>query len=190
MRVGMCGAGSTGKTTIAEQLSAKYSVPFLPSIVRSVMQDEWGLKTEMDAAALPAEERDQLQHMLFARRLHAERAMERFVSDRTVVDHAAYRLLHCELVEAELRLMMVQTGAAMRRLNLVFFFPIDGMPKVDDAFRNGTSDMRIAIDLSIKRLLDSLRIEHVVVPPGTRQERFAFVDGHVGQLDLLKAVQL
>jgi nicotinamide riboside kinase len=181
LRIGMCGAGSTGKTTIAESVAVQFCIPFLPSVARSVMVDEWGLDSEMAFLRLPANEQDQCQDMLFTRRLQAELTAEQFVGDRTVLDHAAYRLLHCaaRMADDDVDDMLEKTVTAMRRLSLVFFFPSGNLAKRNDAFRNGSAGMRSAIDALIRGMLDRHAIKHVVVPSGDQKSRFAFVDRHV-----------
>jgi len=181
MRVGLCGAGSTGKTTIARRVSAQFGIPFLPSVARSVMVDEWGLESEMDFLRLPTAEQDQCQDMMFVRRLQAEMALESFVGDRTLLDHAAYQLLHCgaRMDAATVDDMFGKMVAATARLSLLFFLPCTNMIKTDDRFRNGTDGMRNAVDALIRGFLTRFSIKHIIVPPGDANASFAFVDRHM-----------
>lgn len=181
MRVGLCGSGSTGKTTIAVALAEHLGITYVPSVARSVMVDEWGLESELDGAKLPEHERYQLQHMMFVRRLEVERKVAEFVADRTTIDHVAYCLMHCwsSMSAEEIADMLEKTRVAMSQLDVVFFVPSTNVPKRDDEFRNGTGSMREVVDVMIRGLLDRIDVRYIVVPPGSKAEQFTFVHKHV-----------
>ncbi len=90
MRIALCGASGTGKTTIVKNLSKVLGLPVCPVGSRSVAASMgFSSPYEVDAAGL----RDSFQRKLWAEKRDWERANPVFITDRTVFDNVVYSSL-------------------------------------------------------------------------------------------------
>lgn len=89
MRIGIVGAAGTGKSTLARNLAAALDLPLIPDFVEEVLKehgkDSW-------RGILDLRLRRQIRLDALKRKMDAEMAAERFVSDKTVIDYLAYWL--------------------------------------------------------------------------------------------------
>lgn len=90
MRIGICGAESTGKTTLAKALAEELGLPLITEQARTVAQ-EMGI-TDLNRE-YPKELWDRFQWRCLEAQMAAELRHKDFVSDRTVLDNLAYWLV-------------------------------------------------------------------------------------------------
>ena len=91
MRIAMCGASGTGKTTIASHVAQKYGLPLNPIGSRSVSK-AMGFESPYDVDK--AGKRAEFQRRLLEEKRTWEAEHEAFVTDRTTLDNLAYTALH------------------------------------------------------------------------------------------------
>jgi len=108
LRIGLIGAAGTGKSTVAGLLSAKIGVPFKAAklITQRILEREGydygsGIRVERFLAT------EQRQLEILDATLEMQSVDESFVTDRTVVDLAAYAL--CEIHESDKAVRSVVT---------------------------------------------------------------------------------
>jgi nicotinamide riboside kinase len=90
MRIALCGASGTGKTTIVTNLSKVLGLPVCPVGSRSVAASMgFSSPYEVDAAGL----RESFQRKLWAEKRDWELANPAFITDRTVFDNVVYSSL-------------------------------------------------------------------------------------------------
>src|SRR5271170_3399791 len=87
LRVAICGASGTGKTTLATFISETYGIPMNPVGSRSVSK-AMGFDSPYDVDK--AGKRAEFQRRLVTEKCEWEAAHDTFVTDRTTFDNLAY----------------------------------------------------------------------------------------------------
>lgn len=80
-RIVIVGSFSTGKTTLAEELSRRLDLPLLPETAREVV--ELGFKLDKDATP-------ETEALIFLKQYNNELSFPEFVGDRSLIDVMAY----------------------------------------------------------------------------------------------------
>lgn len=167
MRIGHCGTGGTGKTTLAKELAKVLDLEFKPSVVREVFAEfGWTERMQREASAADCW---RLQEEIFKRKFLQDKHFGKdVVFDRTPVDHLAYSIFRCEGVfeEDSLKGWEVRTQEEMRRYDVVIYHPILARKVVDDGMRENNYVYRVIIDNLILGYLHKFEVEYLVVPDG------------------------
>lgn len=125
MKIGFCGAGGTGKTTLAKRIAELSGLPFIPSPSRACFE-KYGVKTEDDQNNMSPAARKTLQLDIFdaITRSSAENSIGVF--DRTNLDNYFYALHRCHdiLDTVEVEHMHHVTLQQMRKFDLIVFCPL------------------------------------------------------------------
>jgi len=120
IRLALCGASGTGKSTIAEAIAAQLSLPICPVGSRSVAAS-MGFDNPYDVDA--AGKRSEFQRALLSQKIAWEREVGAFVTDRTHLDNLAYTLMHAhETADEGFR---TAVRAAMPIYTHIVFCPVD-----------------------------------------------------------------
>lgn len=171
MKIGICGAQSTGKSTLARALSDRLGLPLIAEQARVVARGMGIYSEEMLRRSTPEMQRD-FQRACLEMQQRAESQHESFVSDRTVVDNAAYWLAwnhnHANLY---LRLDYLSTCKwHAESYDLIVYCPPTGDEPEDDGFRIPNQIYQAEIDFFIGTLLLGWEL-HFVRVEGTTEER-------------------
>lgn len=131
LRIYVCGAHSTGKTTLARHLARELNLPLINEVARQVIAE---MELSFETLRVDIERAGQYQREVFKRQMQVEdRYPDGFVSDRTF-DNLAYAARH------SLALPQILDGDAMRyfarvRDSLVFFVRPHRECMVNDGMR-------------------------------------------------------
>lgn len=117
MRIYVCGAHSTGKTTLARHISQRTGLPMLCEVARQVMAER-EMTLEQMRADLDAV--NDYQRDVFTRQLAAEAGAGEFVSDRAF-DNLAYAARHSTILPELLNHPETPRYFERMRSALVFF---------------------------------------------------------------------
>ena len=157
MKIGICGAQSTGKTTLAKALAERLGLPLITEQAR-VVAEKMGIRCEEDLRRLPPEKQIEFQEKCLAAQRDAEnRYYSGFVSDRTVVDNAVYWLVwnyaHADLY-SRFEYLILCYAWAIQNYDLLVYCPstIEQQPE-DDGFRISTKSYQEEVDFLIETLL-------------------------------------
>lgn len=173
VKIGLTGAGGTGKTTVMRLVAKALGVPELPSVVRGVFED-FGVKHEAEQLAWQTERKWQLQRAIFDRRLKVESEYPNgFISDRTILDHLMYCYIRAaeavsDATALDLESMVVEN---LRSYDVLVFFPAGQFVPSDDGFRQEGLAYQMLQDCFLRGFLDRHRIRHLQVEPGTPEQR-------------------
>lgn len=176
MRIGMTGAGGTGKTTVLNILTERYpDIPVLPSPIRSVYA-RWGINEE-DQEKMSFEEKLKLQEDIYQTRFATEDEYgHSFISDRTVLDHFCYQQIRCyaAMTQEMLDQKRKQIKQNMKKYDLICYFPITFTPQGDD-IRYGNPVYQNMIDNFIFGEINKLGLSVLTVKAGSPEDRADYI---------------
>ena len=156
LRIGVCGAQSTGKSTLASVLAERLELPLITEKARQVA-DIMGISSEEMLRREPPERQLEFQRWCLRAQKLAEESHHRdgFVSDRTVVDNAAYWLAwnHAQAGLYSRYHYLVDCYCWAKDYDLIVYCPPSGKEPQDDGFRLPGRVYQKEIDLLIRTLL-------------------------------------
>ena len=176
LKIGFIGAGGTGKTSVAKLLESQLSEPFRPSIVRATMEG-LGINHESDQNHLTEEQRYRIQLAIFEAKLKQDKEHQYGLFDRTPIDHLAYCMHRCANVipDDDWCLMLTQAQDAIRRYDLIFFFPYYHWGVPTDGFRQEGLAYKTKIELLQRALLNDLGIDFIELTNVAPEDRAIYV---------------
>jgi nicotinamide riboside kinase len=175
-RVAIVGSFSTGKTTLAEALARRLSLPLLPEVAREVAAE--GFRLDKDATP-------ETEALIFLRQYNNELAVAEFVGDRSLIDVMAYAgwVLDNQARRKEMALWDECVRLAERSLRSsyshVYYLPIE-FPIVLDGLRPDDPGFQKEIDERIVRLLQGHGISYVTLT-GSVEDRVAKLEDDLQQ---------
>jgi predicted ATPase len=184
LMVGFCGAGSTGKTSVAKELAADPTIgeEFYPSIVRDTMT-EFGV-TEKTSLDLSAHDMKLLQYAIFEAKINQDKRGWG-IYDRTPIDQLSYCVTRCykEITDQEYNRLLITCLNGMKQYDLVVYFPpYSEIVYVDDGFRATGLAWR---DLQAHTMLGYLNMMHIKalhMPMCTVEERVSIIKSRMGAI--------
>lgn len=165
MRVWLCWAHGTGKTTILKL----FDRPKITEIARDAIGELWMSLNEMDFKTKIA-----FQQIIFWRQLQRERSMQDFISDRTVFDNLAYMSAIGDTEELKFMEERVKLHIEQNPYDFILYFPIE-FPLEDDWLRYTGDEFQAEIDKRILFYLDKYGVKYYTVT-GPVEERKKFID--------------
>ena len=173
-KIGFCGSHSVGKTTLARRLHEDIPNSYLVSEVARNYTPEDLKNCETQQKILI----DQMRQETFA-----GIRSDVVITDRTVVDNAAYLSNVCGLKKGYKVLALLHQWIST--YDVIFFCPIENIPLTDDGFRRTNNTERDLIELIIKRYIEILQKRHIgsfVCLSGDENVRYEKVREVVGGL--------
>jgi len=182
-KVWICGAQSTGKSTLARWISKTYSLPILDEAASVEVAKLGGnldeLRADLDAVTT-------FQRRVFAAQLQLGQGLKRYVSDRAfdnvcyAAEHAATGTAASLWKSSECREYVEEIAFAVREKRGVVFFVRPGVRAATNGIR-AVSDLDMAslhrVDGAVKLLLELADVHPVPIATTIFQERAAIVDG-------------
>ncbi|HHV62354.1 MAG TPA: ATP-binding protein [Firmicutes bacterium] len=153
MRIGICGAESTGKSTLARALSTRLGLELISEQARYVAK-ELGI-TDLNEG-YPRELLEEFQWRCLEAQIGVESRHEDFISDRTVIDNLSYWLVDhgtARYTDTINYWERVRNYLSRRPYDLIIYARPDGVPFEVDGFRHNDPDHRGAIDCMLQALL-------------------------------------
>jgi predicted ATPase len=173
-RIVIVGSFSTGKTTLADELSARQDLPLLPEVAREVA----GMGFRLDKDALP-----ETEALIFLKQYNNELSTREFVGDRSLIDVMAYAgwVLDNQPRRKEMALWDECVRMAERSLRSayshVYYLPIE-FPIVLDGLRPDDPQFQEDIDHRIVALLEAHGMSYVTLT-GSVQARLRELESHL-----------
>jgi nicotinamide riboside kinase len=172
MRIAVCGSAGTGKSTIASHIAERFRIPFLSSrsITSSILKRDGydyseGLEVERFLTI------DGRQDEILQRTLAREQENECFVTDRPVIDLAAYSIV--QLHESDTRKISEVCDTCRRavsRYTHVFHTKWGVHPIEDNGIRTLNSWYQFIVHASIRAIIQEWGVQSVELEsPETHQ---------------------
>ena len=181
MRIGLVGAAGTGKTSLAEALSGWMGVPLLKS--RETTEDilrrdgytfDSGVQIERFLA------NSGRQNEILRRTIEQQEAQESFVTDRTVVDLAAYVV--CEMYDMDvvaLRRILETCRRNVPRYTHLFLCPWKDIPVSDNGRRTLNPWYQFMIHVVEKGIMEEWGCKYVVLTSDGVENRIEEIGKYV-----------
>jgi nicotinamide riboside kinase len=176
--IGFCGAGSTGKTTVAELLAGRepYNLMYKPSIVRGVMESFQ--VNEKESILMSPEQQIDLQEAIFEAKIEQDQQPGDIVYDRTPIDQLAYFMIKCGQYILDPRFDNIWQRAikAIKEYDLVVYFPVyDEIGYRDDGFRITRKAYQYTQDAVMHTALVKAGVQFMRMPFVTPEERVGII---------------
>lgn len=180
MRIYVCGAHSSGKTTLVRYISEKYKLPMITEVARKVLVESEipleRLRTDLDLV-------DKYQEEIWNRQIIEERnALGSFVSDRGF-DNIAYAAEHSNLCSKLVAGPKIDDYVREMKKGVIFFVrPDKGLLTEDNVRESPTWESVLRIDGMIKFLLEMYGMDYLPISTVSMQERARIVDFVINRL--------
>lgn len=160
MKIGFCGAGSTGKSTLASLIAEHYELPLIEEGARTIAQ-EMGIRRHPDWTNMPGIGKEYQDRILMRQVTMENINDDGFVSDRTTLDFVMYWIKdHAHLWDSKTNNEYI--NACLKRANnydILVYTPIEFAP-TDDGFRKFDPEYQKETDFIMQLLLAKVRKEH------------------------------
>lgn len=122
LKVGLCGAHGTGKTTLLEIIAKEYSL----TPVKRTMRDMWERFGISDFEKMPTDVRTMFQKYSVLNQIQQEdKTNSDFITDRTVVDNLGYSYLSSNMSGADLQMFEQLVKERFRNYTHFIYFPVE-----------------------------------------------------------------
>jgi nicotinamide riboside kinase len=178
------GASCTGKTTLAAALAEHLGLSVAIEGAREAASAV-GIADSNQVCPVNARE---FQRLVFEIKVHAERELQpRYISDRTVIDCAAFWLfrelkgiLRASPSDRQAYFSAVETYLEQKPYDILFFLEHGAFPWMGDGFRIEDQEPMTALLLGVlggrfRRVLAATRVEVIMVPREMEAMEFRLV---------------
>lgn len=174
IKIWMCGAQGTGKTTILN-LFKEAGFPVITEVVRTLAKEK-GIAINQDGT-------DKSQEIIFSTYKEVLGSTDKYISDRGLVDVLAYTESGVDAGKVRPEISKQQYEELEKFVNntpnlYIIYFPIE-FGVVADGVRSTDEEYRKEIDTNIREILDNLGVEYLTVH-GNPVERFRQILDYVG----------
>lgn len=177
MRIYFSGAESTGKTTLARYTATKYNLEFLPETARVILAEN---DFKIDALRADVDMTNRYQKLVFDRQIKEEkRAGSSYICDRSLLDVAAYSLQYSTIAYSLLTSQEWMDYIAEMQTSkpTIFFIRPNKSTLSNDGIRESVQwEKVIAIDATIKTLLQLCNLQYHQIHTDSAQERTQIID--------------
>lgn len=174
MRIYFIGAHSTGKTTLARNVSRIYQIPLLNEVARTILAEQ---ELSLDTLRADLDVVNNYQREVFVRQIIEEQKHKEFVSDRSF-DNLAYAAQHSGLLFELLHRPELRTYTdTLTDPDAILFFvrPSKATLRADGVREPLVWDQIIAIDASIKFMLEMWTLPYISINTDNMQDRMRTV---------------
>ncbi len=176
MRIYYTGAQSSGKTTLARYTSERLHLPLLTEVARMILAER---ELQIDALRANIALVNSYQKEVFFRQLLEEKKYTDFVSDRGF-DCLAYAARHstvlAELLESKECQEYISQLKQSKDIKIFFVRPSQATLKNDGVREQLVWDEIIAVDASIKFMLEMFNLKYIQIHSDSMQERVRLIE--------------
>lgn len=165
MKIAICGAHGTGKTTLAKDLSSLLKIPLLAGTLKQY----WHNIGVYDFEKLPSDIRTVCQNYILQNFINTEDSNNEFVADRSVLDYLAYTELDTDMPENQMGVYRLLVQSRIKNYDLLIYCPIEF--EVESEHLRADLGKREKIDNLIKGYLQKWRPANYLQVNGSPDQR-------------------
>lgn len=129
LKIGICGAHGTGKTTLANNLQPRLKEELdleIPMLLRTT-RDFWEASGVEDFEKLPRDVRTHFQNYILLNQIKRENEQGKvgFLTDRTPLDQLGYTILSSDMSGASLEIYEQLVLERLQKYSVVFYLPVE-----------------------------------------------------------------
>jgi adenylate kinase family enzyme len=122
LKIGICGAHGTGKTTLAKEVHSIFGTP----IITNLMRNFWQENGVSDFEKLPKDIRTIFQKESLLKQIESEEGyVEGFITDRTVLDQIAYTKMSSNMIGVEFEIYEQLCKERLKSYTHLIYLPIE-----------------------------------------------------------------
>ena len=157
MKISLCGAGGTGKTTLLEEINKTIDYPVIEEGIREWLEyhafDDFKEMTEEDIKLM--------QNDVMYSKINREISLNTFISDRTTIDNATYALRWIASLDDKHQVWYKNyLNDAVKHANdtydVIFFLPVGVFKPKDDGLRSNKLWYQYMMQCIMESLLSGL----------------------------------
>jgi deoxyadenosine/deoxycytidine kinase len=174
LRIGIVGAQSVGKTTLAESLSSTLGYVLIEEQIRESVKEFVPLGYSTPDQIANTKWYPHLMFDILLKQVQKEIcAKNGFVSDRTTLDYYAYyELMSHDSYEVRKIIKDLFLPRFQNSYDIIFYLPIS-FPLISDHYRNEDTDLQKKVDFKIQEMLklykNSFRINATTLEDRTKE---------------------
>lgn len=123
IKIGVCGAHGTGKTTLISALNEELQLPLIKRTMRTLWE-KFGIE---DFEKIPADIRANFQKYALMNQIDREEGegQNGFITDRTVLDNLAYTKLNADMSQSDFRIYERLVRERLKNYTHFVYLPIE-----------------------------------------------------------------
>lgn len=161
MKIALSGSGSTGKTTLAEEMGRRLNIPVIGEYARETAE-EMGIE---NIRGMNPDQAYEFQMRILDRKLAEEDKHDTFIADRSVADNIAYYLRWCsrDIDDDRNKIYVDRCIERLHHYDHIVVLPPWVIPLEADGFRSAKIYYQYEIHCSILGILSDNKIGWVTM---------------------------
>lgn len=180
MRIGIVGAAGTGKSALAEELARKLCIPSLKSkeITESILKRDgydYGSGIQIERFLANTGRQNEILRMTLE-----QQNVDDFVTDRTVIDLAAYAV--CEMHHSDavaLRRIIETCKKHVGRYTHLYLCPWKDIPVTNNGKRTLNPWYQFLVHVTERGIMDDWGCKYVIVEEDNMEDRIKKIAGSI-----------
>lgn len=161
MKIGICGATGTGKTTLALNLAKEKNIVGLTGLIRAFQEKHGSNWKELRND--PKRFLD-WQYKILANQITKEKKLDSFVSDRTSLDYIPYVLMHCHCQNEDLVINFIESAINhAKKYTHIIYIPFHNNFKSDDEVREHSLVYNMQFDFLLQGILKEYNVSYIEI---------------------------